>query len=169
MKNQDDRLSRSLKLDDRLPKAPGEGMLVAIAPDVEAIPTLEVGVRAGAKVLVLNPQRDSIAQITEAIGKSRISSLHLVSHGVSGSISLGGTVLSLANIQQYRQQLLEWGVSEILIYGCNVATKPEFLQVFHKLTGANIAASTKKVGNPVNGGSWELETVIGEVKSLLAF
>ncbi|NEQ36709.1 MAG: DUF4347 domain-containing protein [Okeania sp. SIO3I5] len=92
MKNQDGRLSSSLKLDDRLPKATGEGMLVAIAPDVEAISTLEVGVRAGAKVLVLNPQRDSIAQITEAIVKSKISSLHLVGHGVPGSISLGGTV-----------------------------------------------------------------------------
>ncbi len=169
MKNQDGRLSRSFKLDDRLPKDPGEGMLVAIAPDVEAIPTLEQGVCAGAKVLVLNPQRDSIAQITEAIGKSKIYSLHLVGHGVSGSIFLGGTVLSLANIQQYRQQLLEWGVSEILIYGCNVAAEPEFLQVLHQLTGANIAASTKKVGNAAKGGSWELETLIGEVKSLLAF
>ncbi|NEO57595.1 MAG: DUF4347 domain-containing protein [Okeania sp. SIO3B5] len=165
----DGRLSRSLKLDDRLPKAPGEGMLVAIAPDVEAIPTLEVGVRAGAKVLVLNPQRDSIAQITEAIGKSKISSLHLVGHGVPGSIFLGGTVLSLANIQQYRPQLLEWGVSEILIYGCNVAAEPQFLQVLHQLTGANIAASTKKVGNAAKGGSWELETVIGEVETRLTF
>lgn len=162
-------LRRLLFGNDRPLVFPGDGMLVAIAPDVEAVPILEVGVRAGAKVLVLEPQRDSIAQITEAIGESQIYSLHLVGHGVPGSISLGGTVLSLANIQQYRQPLLEWGVSEILIYGCNVAAEPKFLQVLHQLTGANIAASTKKVGNAAKGGSWELETLIGEVKSLLAF
>lgn len=165
----DGRLSRSLILDDRPLISPGDGMLVAIAPDIEALPMLETGVLEGAKVLVLDPQRDSIAQITEAIGESRISSLHLVGHGVPGSIPLGGTVLSLANIEQYRQQLLEWGVSEILVYGCNVAAEPKFMQVLHQLTGANIAASTKKVGNAAKGGSWELETVIGEIKSLLAF
>ncbi|NER07703.1 MAG: DUF4347 domain-containing protein [Okeania sp. SIO3C4] len=141
----DGRLIRSFKLDDRLPKLPGEGMLVAIAPDVEAVPTLEVGVRAGAKVLVLNPQRDSIAQITQAIGKSKISSLHLVGHGVSGSISLGGTVLSLANIQQYRQQLLEWDLSEILIYGCNVAAKPEFLWMI-SATSVSACRSSSAIG-----------------------
>ncbi|NEP47195.1 MAG: DUF4347 domain-containing protein, partial [Okeania sp. SIO2H7] len=84
-------------------------------------------------------------------------------------ISLGGTVLSLANIQQYRQPLLEWGLSEILIYACNVAAELKFLQVIHQLTGANIAASTKKVGNAAKGGSWELETVIGEVQTRLTF
>ncbi len=154
---------------DRSSTSPGEGMLVAIAPDIEAVPILEVGVRAGAKVLVLDPQRDGIAQITEAIGESRIYSLHLVCHGASGSLSLGGTTLSLANIQQYRQPLLEWGVSEILIYGCNVAAEPKFLQVLHQLTDANIAASTNKVGNAAKGGSWQLDALIGEVKSLLAF
>jgi subtilisin family serine protease len=162
-------LGRLLFGDDRPPKAPGEGMLVAIAPDVEALPMLETGVLEGAKVLVLDPEGDSIAQITEAIGESQISSLHLVGHGAPGSLSLGGTVLSLANIQQYRQPLLEWGVSEILIYGCNVAAEPEFLQVLHQLTGANIAASAKKVGNAAKGGSWELETLIGKVETRLTF
>lgn len=163
----DGRLSRSLKLDR--PLSPGEGMLVAIAPDVEALPMLEAGVLPGAKVLILDSERDGIAQITEAIGQSQISSLHLVCHGGPGSLSLGGTTLSLANIQQYRQPLLEWGVGEILIYACNVATEGKFLQVFHELTGASIAASAKKVGNPALGGSWELETFIGEVQSHLGF
>ena len=162
-------LGRLLFGGDRSPTSPGDGMLVAIAPDVEALPMLETGVLPGAKVLVLDPERDGIAQITEAISESQISSLHLVGHGAPGSISLGGTVLSLANIEQYRQPLLEWGLSEILIYACNVAAEPKFLQVLRQLTGANIAASTKKVGNAAKGGSWDLQTLIGEVKSLLAF
>ncbi|MDY6805264.1 MAG: DUF4347 domain-containing protein [Cyanobacteriota bacterium] len=162
-------LRRQLFQGDRPPIFPGEGMLVAIAPDVEAVPILEVGAIPGARVLVLDRQRDSIAQITEAIGQSQISSLHLVCHGAPGSLSLGGTTLSLANIQQYRQQLLEWGLPEILLYGCNVAAEPKFLQVLHELTGANIAASTHKVGNAAKGGSWELDAFIGEIKSLFAF
>ena len=162
-------LRKQLFQGDRLPVFPGEGMLVAIAPDVEAVPILEVGAIPGARVLVLDRQRDSIAQITEAIGQSKVSSLHLVSHGAPGSLSLGGTTLSLANIQQYRQQLLEWGVPEILIYGCNVAAEPKFLQVLHELTSANIAASTHKVGNAAKGGSWELDAFIGEIQSLFAF
>ncbi|NEP46831.1 MAG: DUF4347 domain-containing protein, partial [Okeania sp. SIO2H7] len=80
----DGRLSRSLILVDRPLVFPGDGMLVAIAPDVEALPMLETGVLPGAKVLVLDPQQDSIAQITKAIGESQISSLHLVGHGVPG-------------------------------------------------------------------------------------
>lgn len=44
-----------------------------------------------------------------------------------------------------------------------------FLQRLHQITGANIAASNQRVGNAASGGSWQLETRIGQITSGLAF
>ena len=139
--------------------------LVVIDPTVEAPRQLAGGVQAEAKVLLLDPHQDSIAQITTELTAGNYHSLHLVSHGSTGCLHLGNTDLSSATIVQCKQQLLEWGVAEILIYGCNVAADPELLKQLHSLTGANIAASAKKVGQ----GNWTLEWKIGEITADLAF
>lgn len=145
---------------------PGAGMLVAIAPDVTDYRMLAAGVLRGAKVLVLDPQQDAITQITLALATHATTSLHVLCHGAPGKLYLGSkTTLSLATIEQYRQQLLEWGVADILLYGCNVATATDFILRLHQLTGAQIATSTHPVGHPSLGGSWHLE---GNVSAGLA-
>ena len=103
-------------------------MLVAIDSGVSSPQSLAQGVSHGATAVVLNPEVDAIAQITEALAQGSYASLHLVSHGSPGSLHLGKTELTVANLSQYCQQLLEWGVQEILIYGCEVAKKPMLLQ-----------------------------------------
>ena len=143
----------------------GEGMLVVIDPAVEAPHTLASGVRPGAAVLLLDPNSDSIGQITAALAEGNYTSLHLVSHGSPGCLHLGKTTLSLENIPQYRQQLLEGGVAEILVYGCNVAASPALLMQLKSLTGANIAASARQVGR----GNWTLEWQTGEITADTAF
>ncbi|MGQ4650435.1 DUF4347 domain-containing protein [Lyngbya aestuarii] len=164
------------------PHADGE-ILVVIDPRVDNYQMLSVGVNPGAKVLILNPSRDGIEQITKAIATEAASSLHIVCHGAPGLLYLGKTPLNLANIEQYRQQLLEWGVADILLYACNVAAGDNvlfptsfipyqftsFLHRLHELTGANIAASAGRIGNSTQGGSWHLESQIGEIASGLAF
>ena len=139
--------------------------LVVIDPTVEAPRQLAGGVQAEAKVLLLDPHQDSIAQITTALTAGNYHSLHLVSPGSTGCLHLGNTDLSSETIVQYKQQLLEWGVAEILIYGCNVATSPRLLKQLHTLTGANIAASATEVGK----GNWTLEWQIGEITADVAF
>ena len=136
-------------------------VLVVIDPAVEAPQKLANGVRDGAEVLILDPRQDSIEQITNILTAGNYRSLHLVSHGSPGCLHLGNTDLNFENIAQYKQQLLEWAVSEILIYGCNVAAGTELLTQLHIFTGATIAASTKKVGN----GYWNLEFQLGELTS----
>ena len=139
--------------------------LVVIDPAVEAPESLARGVQPDTEVLLLNSQKDSIAQITNALAVGNYRTLHLVSHGSPGCIHLGSTTLTSENSSQYRQQLLEWGVEEILIYGCNVATGDagtEFINQLQRLTRANIQASSTKVGNISQGGNWELDITVGK-------
>ena len=133
--------------------------LVVIAPNVEAPEQLIAGVKANAKVILLDPNKDSIAQITTALATGNYHRLHLISHGSPGCLHLANTDLNSATIAQYKQQIIEWGIAEIAIYGCNVAAKPELLEQLQALTGANIAASRKEVGS----GNWTLEWQLGEV------
>ena len=140
-------------------------MLVAIDSGVTAPQTLAQGLQSGATALLLNPEVDAITQITEALAQGNYTSLHIVSHGSPGSLHLGKTKLTVDNLSGYRQQLLEWGVQEILIYGCEIAKGATLLQQLYNLTGANIAASRYKVGK----GNWDLEWQIGEITSESAF
>ena len=139
--------------------------LVVIAPNVEATKQLLMGLKANVEALLLDPDRDSIAQITTALATGNYRSLHLVSHGSPGCLHLGNTDLNSATIARYKQQIIEWGIAEIAIYGCNVAVQPELLKQLHALTGANIAASTREVGK----GNWTLDWQIGEVAAESAF
>ena len=140
-------------------------ILVVIDPRVDTPDRLAKGVTNSTAVLLLDPKRDSIIQITTALTQGNYHSLHLVAHGSPGCLHLGATDLSSETITQYQQQLLEWGIAEILVYGCQVAAKPEFLRQLHDLTVASIAASTEEVGQD----NWNLEWQIGEVTSGLAF
>lgn len=148
----------------------GVGMLVVIDSRVDQVSMLVAGVYPGAKVVILNPDQDGIAQITE---NANARSLHIVCHGASGCLYLGSTRLSIENLEQYRPLLQQWRVEDILLYSCNVAASfPQasaFLNGLHQLTKANIAASSTPVGHCLNGGNWELDVEIGTVNTALAF
>ena len=128
-------------------------------------------------VLVLDPAIDGIAQITAALtARPTISSLHIVSHGAAGSLQLGSTQLHLGNLDRYAEQLQKWAPvlngQDILLYGCQVAKGAMghlFLQQLHQLTGANIAASSQKIGQVGIHQNWILETQIGDVVTPTVF
>ncbi|MEM1370542.1 MAG: DUF4347 domain-containing protein, partial [Cyanobacteria bacterium P01_H01_bin.15] len=128
-------------------------------------------------VLVLDPAIDGIAQITAALAaRPTISSLHIVSHGAAGSLQLGSTQLHLGNLDRYAEQLQKWAPvlngQDILLYGCQVAKGAMghlFLQQLHQLTGANIAASSQKVGQVSIHQNWILETQVGDVVTPTVF
>ena len=122
------------------------GMLVVIDPSVADYQMLAAGVLPGAETIVLEPHRDAIGQITMALARHRehrAFSLHIICHGAPGKLYLGKTCLSAENLAPYRQQLLEWGVAEILLYSCEVAAGKvgtAFVEQLSRLTGADIAA-----------------------------
>ncbi|NJK76493.1 MAG: DUF4347 domain-containing protein [Microcoleus sp. SU_5_6] len=91
--------------------------------------TLLDGVKVGVEAIILDSERDGIAQISEVLAnRTNINSIHLVSHGEPGSLQLGKTRLSIDNLETYSQQLQQWRRAltvdaDILIYGCNVAAE----------------------------------------------
>ncbi|NET46789.1 DUF4347 domain-containing protein, partial [Okeania sp. SIO2B3] len=151
-----------------------EEQIVFIDSHVEDYQGLATEVLSGIKVVILHPNDNGIEQITKVIKKySQISSIHIVSHGAPGCLQLGNSQLNIDSINHsYAEELETWSVTNILLYGCNVAasdTGTEFLEKLHQLTGANIAASARPTGSAALGGDWELEVTTGEIEVGLAF
>jgi hypothetical protein len=145
--------------------------LVVIDSGVQDYQLLVTGIEPTAQVIVLDKQQNGITQITATLRQKSITSLQLIAHGSPGNLQLGSIALNLNSLYTYQQQLQNWQIEEILIYACEAATGEigkTFLNQLHQLTGANIAASTEKVGNSQLGGSWELGVKIGQILSRLA-
>jgi hypothetical protein len=123
------------------------------------------------EVVILNDNFSGITQITNALaGKSGIDAIHILSHGISGSVTLGSDTLNNKDLAQFSQEIQGWKKSltphaDILLYGCDVAQGEnglQFVQNLHQLTQADIAASDNKTGK---GGDWKLETQVGEIET----
>jgi hypothetical protein len=156
----------------------GKSSLIVIDSSIPNYQELVAGIQGDAHVLILDPVKDAIAQITSALlEESGISSVHLVSHGESGVLKLGETWLDREALDRYQTEFKLWNQSltadaDILIYGCDVAqgeVGQSFIQRFSQLTGADIAASDDLTGNANLGGDWTLEVQTGKIESQIAF
>lgn len=139
--------------------------LVFIDAAVADFQSLLQGVAPGVEVVLLEPDRDGMAQITAALAQYRgIKRLHLVSHGRSGQVELGNTVLTLDRLPTYAFHLRQWRQAlspnaTLLIYGCEVASGlagATLIQQLSRVLGVPVAASDRLVGSATQGGSWEL-------------
>ena len=151
--------------------------LVFIDSAVEDYESIAAGVLPGQQVVIVDRTKNGIEQITSelekyASTKRALDSVHIISHGNSGSLQLGNTALDSDNIEQYKSQLKKWHPSlapgaDIMLYGCQVAagTGVHFVDRFSQLTGADVAASTNLTGRD---GDWNLEYVKGQIESPLA-
>jgi uncharacterized delta-60 repeat protein len=171
-----------------------------IDSQVEDYQILVAGVTPGTEAVVIDSRADGVAQITQVLtNRTKIDSIHIVSHGSPGCLQLGKTQLCSRNLEIYRKQLRQWRHAlnldaDILIYGCNVAAEiasesinseanstseldsfetsadsAHLLQRIAALTGANIAASTNLTGSAAQGGDWELEYTTEDISASLAF
>ncbi|MEO1068286.1 MAG: DUF4347 domain-containing protein, partial [Cyanobacteria bacterium J06638_6] len=107
-----------------------------------------------------------LVPVTRALSRYHPAALHLVGHGRPGHLILGQVDLSAdtAAVTRWRSRLAPG--ADLLLYGCEVAqgqAGQAFLQTLHRLTGADIAASTTPSGNPDQGGDWRLEATLGQV------
>jgi len=149
--------------------------LLFVDSSVSDYKTLVAGTAPGTEVHVLNSSEDAITQITNTLlGRSGISSLHIVSHGEAGGLDFGSGVLNLTDLPAYASQLQSWSnaltaKADILLYGCDVAqgqSGKAFVNTLSQLTGADVAASTNLTGKD---GDWNLEFATGKIESSLAF
>ncbi|MBW4466169.1 MAG: DUF4347 domain-containing protein [Pegethrix bostrychoides GSE-TBD4-15B] len=147
-------------------------LLVVFDANIPDLHTLVAGMVAGAELRVLDPNRDGIAQITQFLVAQPAAALHIVSHGRPGSLQLGKTRLSSANLADYAGLLRLWSSAEILLYGCEVGqgeTGRNFIAQLSELTGASVAASETVTGNAALGGDWDLQVCTGKGETKLAF
>ncbi|MEG3863670.1 DUF4347 domain-containing protein, partial [Microcoleus sp. herbarium12] len=156
--------------------------IVFVDSAVEDWQSLAAGVKPGIEVILVDSAQDGIVKITEALqSRSGIESVHIISHGESGSLQLGKTSLNSDNLETYRDCLKRWFSSsvnsvknrfEILLYGCNVAAGEKgeaFVRQLSQLTKASVAASADITGSAEKGGNWLLEYATGVMQTGLAF
>jgi len=145
-----------------------------ITGDLRDQQTLLAGLPFGADVHLLDQELDGLSEIAKVLSdRCEIDTLHLLSHGHTGSIQLGIMSLTSDNVEDYASILRRIGVSmsargEILLYGCNVAEGiegQEFVASLATLTNTRIAASTTPVGASALGGNWELDARCGKIES----
>lgn len=151
--------------------------LVFVDLNVPDYASLLSGINPSAKIIFLNPDRDGVEQISEALAQHKdVSGVHILSHGSAGQLQLGNSTLSSANIGSYSQQLQSWQAAltdeaDILLYGCNVAEGAigdNFIRQISTITGADVVASTNITGNTALGGDWILEDRTGAIETDLA-
>lgn len=165
---------------------PAEGLLLALADlPVQSAPVTEVvfvdsqldGATAlaqqlqapGRAVYLLDSSAAGLDQISRLLAPhSNLSSIHIISHGDDGVLSLGSQQVTSTTLQAESGHLAAIGktlsvTGDILLYGCDVAQTAvgqQFVRQLSTLTGADVAAS-----NDITGvtGDWELEHQSGSV------
>lgn len=163
----------------------GEAQLESAARDAE-IPISEIvfidgrlpdaetlTVSAGVEVVVLDPARDGLSQITHALAghQGDLTAIHFVSHGENGTFGIGATNVDSRTLAAHAAEIAQWGSAlnadgDILIWGCDVAELPggqALINSLAALTGADVAASTDATGGTGLGGDWDLETRTGAI------
>lgn len=139
--------------------------LVAIDAGVSDLNGLLSGVLADAEVVVLDRNRDGLSQLSQALtARPHIRQLHLISHGRPGCLFLGNLQLDRHTLHQRADEVRDWLKSDrlgaIALYGCHLAAGDlgcQFLDLLHRLTGVDLAASTTAVGHGNLGGNWDLD------------
>ena len=148
-------------------------------PDIPSIHAdlLSQGI-AAADIHVLDAESDGIRQVSKILeAYDRVDSLHLVSHGAAGQLSVGNSKLDLIKILQDAESIVGWSGSfskgaDLLIYGCELAATDDgrnLIETLGQLTGLDVAASVDLTGATALGGNWELEHTRGDVETQTAF
>lgn len=104
--------------------------IILIDTKVPDYQSLLAGIQPGTQLVMIPPEVNGIEYLTQ----QKALTIHLVSHGSPGCLYLGNTQLTLDNIVDYTNELQNWGVKELVIYGCRVASGDageEFINKLH--------------------------------------
>ncbi|WP_163649504.1 DUF4347 domain-containing protein [Modicisalibacter sp. 'Wilcox'] len=114
----------------------------------------------------------TLSQISDILHTYRgLQAVHLVSHGSTGAITLGGVPIDSEGLEANASALTGIGNAlsadgDILLYGCDVGADERgraFVDRFASLTGADVAASDGVTGAAALGGDWDLEVASGTI------
>lgn len=149
--------------------------LVVVDSRVDNHENLLVDMPSNVTVIVVDADEDGLAAIGGQLASASqpFGAIHIISHGASGSFTLGSTTVDSSSLSSQSDTLQDWSQyltedADILLYGCDIAADSEgreFLQQLSHITGADIAASTDATGSADQGGNWVLEAQVGAVES----
>ncbi|MCB8820584.1 cadherin-like domain-containing protein [Microvirga rosea] len=134
--------------------------------------------RRNVEIVMLDPTRDGIAQISEVLAQRHdLTAIHVVSHGDGGEIRFGTTNLNADTLGARASAIAGWSAalksgSDIMIWGCDVAAVPAgdaLISGLSALTGADVAASVDLTGSAERGGNWTLEHATGSIETTAPF
>ncbi|MGP9820162.1 DUF4347 domain-containing protein [Salinarimonas sp. NSM] len=147
--------------------------IVFVDGAVEDHETLLQDVDPGAEIVILDPARDGVEQMADALrGRTGLAEVHVVSHGWDGQVRLGTALLYEGSLDRYAAELAVIGAAlgeggDIVFWGCDVAKGEygtQFVDRLATLTGADIAASTNDTGSTASS-DWTLEYRTGGIEA----
>ncbi|MEG3061810.1 MAG: DUF4347 domain-containing protein, partial [Comamonas sp.] len=136
------------------------GLLQGLPPDMQ--------------VVLLDETQDGLQQMADYLqGRDGLQAIHLLSHGAPGTVQVGNTWLSSANLAENQAALQRIGAAlgedgDLLLYGCRVGEagdSRDFLGQLAAITGADVAASVDDTGAAALGGNWMLERSSGSIEA----
>ncbi len=142
---------------------------------VADIDSLVAGMPSDSEVVILDGASDGLDQIAARLqGRSGLDAIHIISHGSSGSLTLGNGIIDTDALASHDGQLESIGKSltengDVLLYGCNVAAGDVGFQLIASLaraTGADVAASDDMTGSSRQNADWILERTDGVIESM---
>ena len=126
-------------------------------------------------VIVIDSQTDGVQRTTQilSLAEQPVSALHIISHGESGTLTLGASILDDQSIETRSGEIASWGRylsadADVLLYGCDLASNlsgENMLTRLGEITGADIAASRDLTGASKLGGDWDLEYHSGRIET----
>ena len=79
-----------------------------------------------------------------------IEELHLVAHGNTKGIRLGGQLIDKTSIIDQAKELATWQIKKLVLWSCDVGQNINFIQQLSKQLGAEIFSSKNKVNRENN-------------------
>lgn len=164
---------------DKSPIPGAPTTLFIVDARVAGYQSLLIDLPGNVMVRVINADESGLNAITQALdgvsGSNTIESIQILSHGSSGSVTLGSDTLNSSTLSAHSAQLQGWASrlsasADILLYGCDVAAGIEgrtLISQLASITNADIAASANATGSADRGGDWVLEQQTGPIDSRL--
>ena len=145
---------------------PGSAEVVFIDPSVPHLDQLLGGVRSDVDAIVLDPAKNALAQMAEALRKQfDLRAIHIIAHGRPGQVSFSSGVLSVESIIVHASDLARLGAAlapeaSLALWSCETGLGrigKAFVEALARATGAEVCASSTLIGHFDLGGAWSLD------------
>ena len=179
-------LPNSPALDTNQPNDTGNpSQIVFVDQGIEGFDSLVSDIRSSDDYLsglthlsIIDSSSDGVYQISDILSNFRdVASVHIVSHGSPGSVSLGNVELGAERFDNYSIEISKWNDAlaadaDVLFYGCDLASNASgryLIDSISSLCDCDVAASSDLTGSAALGGDWDLEYQTGAIESTVAF